>query len=550
MNNRQPTIAKNDGKFTALYCRLSRDDELQGDSNSIINQKAILQKYADDNGFGNTIFFVDDGYSGTNFDRPDWQRLIALAEDGKIGTVIVKDMSRLGRDYLKVGYYTEVFFPGLDIRFIAINNGVDSANQQDSDFTPFLNIINEWYAKDTSKKIRAVFKAKGQSGKPLCTNPPYGYVKDPEDKSRWIIDPEAAEVVREIFSLCVQGYGPTQISKELTRRKVENPVAHARRLGITIPAKPLDEEPCIWHDSTVARLLTRIEYLGHTANFKTYRKSYKNKKQMHNAPSEWQIFENTHDAIIDQETFDIVQKIRDGRRRLTPMGEMPILSGMLFCADCGAKLYQVRGRGWEHSQEYFVCATYRKQKGKCSSHQIRNVVIEQLLLDDLRRVTSYAREHEDEFVRLVTQKSKQETERNLRESKKELEAAKARISKLDSIIQRLYEDNLEGKVSDERFGKLTATYEAEQRELERRIAELENIMATTKNESLGVDTFLTLVRRYTDIKELDAELIRMFVEKILVYKAEKVDGHRVQRIKIIYNGIGEIPNAPINEKTA
>lgn len=496
------------------------------------------------------MVFVDDGYSGTNFDRPDWQRLISLAEDGKIGTVIVKDMSRLGRDYLKVGYYTEVFFPGVDIRFIAINNGVDSANQQDSDFTPFLNIINEWYAKDTSKKIRAVFKAKGQSGKPLCTNPPYGYVKDPEDKSRWIIDPEAAEVVREIFSLCVQGYGPTQISKELTRRKIENPVAHARRLGITIPAKPIDEDPCVWHDSTVARLLTRIEYLGHTANFKTYRKSYKNKKQMHNDPSEWQIFENTHESIIDQETFDIVQKIRDGRRRLTPMGEMPILSGMLFCADCGAKLYQVRGRGWEHSQEYFVCATYRKQKGKCSSHQIRNVVIEQLLLEDIRRVTSYAREHEDEFVRLVTQKSKQETERNLRESKKELEAAKARVSKLDGIIQRLYEDNIEGKVSDERFAKLTATYEAEQRELERRIAELQSFMANAKNESLGVDTFLTLIRKYTDIKELDAELIRVFVEKILVYKAEKVDGHRVQRIKIIYNGIGEIPTTPINEKTA
>ena len=550
MNNRQPTITKNDSKITALYCRLSRDDELQGDSNSIINQRAILQKYADDNGFGNTMVFVDDGYSGTNFERPDWQRLISLAEDGKIGTVIVKDMSRLGRDYLKVGYYTEVFFPGVDIRFIAINNGVDSANQQDSDFTPFLNIINEWYAKDTSKKIRAVFKAKGQSGKPLCTNPPYGYVKDPEDKSRWIVDPEAAEVVREIFSLCVQGYGPTQIAKELTRRKIENPVAHARRLGITIPAKPIDEDPCVWHDSTVARLLTRIEYLGHTANFKTYRKSYKNKKQMHNDPSEWQIFENTHEAIIDQETFDIVQKIRDGRRRLTPMGEMPILSGMLFCADCGAKLYQVRGRGWEHSQEYFVCATYRKQKGKCSSHQIRNVVIEQLLLEDIRRVTSYAREHEDEFVRLVTQKTKQETERNLRESKKELEAAKARVSKLDGIIQRLYEDNIEGKVSDERFAKLTATYEAEQRELERRIAELQSFMANAKNESLGVDTFLTLVRKYTDIKKLDAELIRVFVEKILVYKAEKVDGHRVQRIKIIYNGIGEIPTTPINEKTS
>ena len=549
MNNRQPTIAKND-KITALYCRLSRDDELQGDSNSIINQKAILQKYADDNGFGNTMFFVDDGYSGTNFDRPDWERLISLAEDGKIGTVVVKDMSRLGRDYLKVGYYTEVFFPGLNIRFIAINNGVDSANQQDSDFTPFLNIINEWYAKDTSKKIRAVFKAKGQSGKPLCTNPPYGYVKDPEDKSRWIIDPEAAEVVREIFSLCVKGYGPTQIAKELTRRQIENPVAHARKQGLTLPAKTLDEDPCAWHDSTVARLLTRVEYLGHTANFKTYRKSYKNKKQMHNDRSEWQIFENTHEAIIDQETFDIVQKIRDGRRRLTPMGEMPILSGMLFCADCGAKLYQVRGRGWEHSKEYFVCATYRKQKGKCSSHQIRNVVIEQLLLDDIRRVTAYAREHEDEFVRLVTQKSKQETERNLRESKKELEAAKARVTKLDGIIQRLYEDNIEGKVSDERFAKLTATYEAEQRQLEYRIAELQSFMVNAKNESLGVDTFLSMVRSYTDIKELDAEIIRVFVEKILVYKAEKVDRHRVQRIKIIYNGIGEIPTTPINEKTA
>jgi len=290
--------------------------------------------------------------------------------------------------------------------------------------------------------------------------------------------------------------------------------------------------------------------LGHTANFKTYRKSYKNKKQMHNDRSEWQIFEDTHEAIIDQETFDIVQKIRDGRRRLTPMGEMPILSGMLFCADCGAKLYQVRGRGWEHSKEYFVCATYRKQKGKCSSHQIRNVVIEQLLLDDIRRVTAYAREHEDEFVRLVTQKSKQETERNLRESKKELEAAKARVTKLDGIIQRLYEDNIEGKVSDERFAKLTATYEAEQRQLEHRIAELQSFMANAKNESLGVDTFLSMVRRYTDIKELDAELIRVFVEKILVYKAEKVDGHRVQRIKIIYNGIGEIPTTPINEKTA
>lgn len=306
INRQSFTTAKNDNKITALYCRLSRDDELQGDSNSIKNQKAILQKYADDNGFGNTQFFVDDGYSGTNFDRPDWQRLVALAEEGSIGTIIVKDMSRLGRDYLKVGYYTEVFFPGSDIRFIAINNGVDSANQQDSDFTPFLNIINEWYAKDTSKKIRAVFKAKGQNGKPLCTNPPYGYIKDPEDKDHWIVDEEAAKVVREVFHLCVCGYGPQHIGREMMKRGYMNPTAYAKANGIGKPDTRTVGDDYTWQDSTVSHMLGRMEYLGHTVNFKTYRKSYKNKKQLKNDPSEWQIFENTHEAIIDQETFDIV----------------------------------------------------------------------------------------------------------------------------------------------------------------------------------------------------------------------------------------------------
>jgi site-specific DNA recombinase len=278
-------------------------------------------------------FFVDDGYSGTNFDRPDWQRLMALVEEGGVGTIIVKDMSRLGRDYLKVGYYTEVLFPGSDIRFIAISNGVDSANQQDSDFTPFLNIINEWYAKDTSKKIRAVFKAKGQAGKPLCTNPPYGYVKDPDDKTHWVIDEEAADVVRQAFHLCMDGYGPTQIAKEFMKRGYRNPTAHAKDMGYNPPDNRTNAGDYIWDTSTIVYMLSRQEYLGHTVNFKTYRKSYKQKKQLKTDPSEWQIFENTHDAIIDQDTFDIVQRIRDGRRRWTPLGEMPILSGMLFCAD-------------------------------------------------------------------------------------------------------------------------------------------------------------------------------------------------------------------------
>jgi DNA invertase Pin-like site-specific DNA recombinase len=542
------TAVKNNDKITALYCRLSRDDELQGDSNSIKNQKTILQKYADDNGFTNTEFFVDDGYSGTNFDRPDWQRLISQVEEGRIGTVIVKDMSRLGRDYLKVGYYTEVLFPGSDIRFIAINNNVDSANQQDSDFTPFLNIINEWYAKDTSKKIRAVFKSKGQSGKPLCTNPPYGYIKDPEDKTRWIVDEEAAKVVREAFHLCMQGYGPSQIAKEFTNRRIMNPTAHARKNGINIPDNRGHDDDYVWRGSTIVHMLSRQEYLGHTVNFKTYRKSYKQKKQMKNDPSEWMIFKNTHEAIIEESVFEVVQRIRDGRRRLTPMGEMPLLSGMIFCADCGNKMYQVRGRGWEHEKEYFVCATYRKVKGGCSSHQIRNVVVEELLLDGIRRVTAFARNFEEEFVEMVTKKTRSELDKSMRDSKRELEQAQARIAKLDEIIQRLYEDNIEGKISDERFAKMTANYEAEQQVLEKRVMELKSIMTEEKESALNVDHFLSLVRKYTDIKELTAEIIREFVEKIYVYKAERIDGRRVQRIKIVWNCIGEF-DPPVSTST-
>jgi site-specific DNA recombinase len=549
MNSRQSyTAVKNNDKITALYCRLSRDDELQGDSNSIKNQKTILQKYADDNGFTNTEFFVDDGYSGTNFDRPDWQRLISLMEEGRIGTIIVKDMSRLGRDYLKVGYYTEVLFPGSDIRFIAINNNVDSANQQDSDFTPFLNIINEWYAKDTSKKIRAVFKSKGESGKPLCTNPPYGYIKDPEDKTRWIVDEEAAEVVREAFRLCMQGYGPSQIAKEFTRRRIMNPTAHAKKNGINIPDNRGHDDDYVWRGSTIVHMLSRQEYLGHTVNFKTYRKSYKQKKQMKNDPSEWMIFKNTHEAIIEESVFEVVQRIRDGRRRLTPMGEMPLLSGMMFCADCGNKLYQVRGRGWKHEKEYFVCATYRKIKGGCSSHQIRNAVVEELLLDGIRRVTAFARDCEDEFVEMVTKKTRSELDKSMRDSRRELEQAQARIAKLDEIIQKLYEDNIEGKISDERFTKMTANYEAEQQTLEKRVTELKSIMTEEKESALNVDHFLTLVRKYTDIKELTAEIIREFVEKIYVYKAERIDGRRVQRIKIVWNCIGEF-DPPVSTST-
>ena len=552
MNRQSQTAVKND-LITALYCRLSRDDELQGDSNSIKNQKAILQKYAVDNGFGNIQFFVDDGYSGTTFDRPDWQRLSGMIDEGQIGTLIVKDMSRLGRDYLQVGMLTEMVFPNNDVRFIAVNNGVDSVNGTENDMTPFINLFNEFYAKDTSRKIRAVFKAKGNAGKPLCTNPPYGYIKDPEDKNHWIIDETAAEVVREIFHLCVQGYGVSKIANIITAKHIMNPTAHAKALGIGVSDNRSTADDYKWGNSTISHMLTRQEYIGSTVNFKTYRKSYKQKKQLKNDPDNWQIFEGTHEAIIDDETFAIVQRLREGRRRVTPMGEMPILSGMLFCADCGAKLYQVRHRGWTHDKEHFVCATYRKVKGGCSSHQIRNVVVEELLLDGIRNITAFARDHEDEFVQMVTDKTRAEVNRSLRDDKRELEQAQVRAEKLDDIIQRLYEDNLDGKISDERFAKMTASYEDEQKTLESRIRELKAAIGTVTENASNVDAFLKLVRRYTDIQELTAEIIREFVEKIYVYKAEHIDGKRVQRIKIVWNCIGEfIPpdKCKKDEKTA
>ena len=351
----------------------------------------------------------------------------------------------------------------------------------------------------------------------------------------------------------MNGYGPTQIAKELRKRKIETPVEYGKRVGVNVPAASYREndDPCRWTTSTVVHILESQEYLGHTVNFKTYRKSYKLKKQMKNDPSEWQIFENTHEAIIDKETFDIVQRIRDGRRRVTPMGEMPILSGMVYCADCGQKLYQVRSRDWEHDKEHFVCATYRKKgKHECPSHQIRNVVIEQLLLADLQQVTAFARDHEAEFVEMVTKSKSREIDRSLRECCKEYEQARARISKLDTIVQRLYEDNIEGKISDERFAKMTATYDAEQKQLESRVVELQAFLDEAKEKSLNTEYFLSLVRKYTDIKELDAEIIREFVERIIVFQAEKVDGHRQQRIQIVYNYIGALDIPSKTEKTA
>lgn len=493
--------------------------------------------------------------SPVRYDLADFEQFATAAKEAteteeKEDTEPEDDFALMGKGSGKELIDTEMVFPNADVRFIAINNGVDSANQAENDMTPFINIFNEFYAKDTSRKIGAVFKAKGQAGKPLCTNPPYGYVKDPEDKLHWIVDEEAAGNVREVFRLCVQGYGVSQTANEMSKRHVLNPTAYAKANGRQIADNRSDTQSYEWTGSTVSHMLSRPEYLGHTVNFKTYRKSYKQKKRMKNDPSEWQIFENTHEAIIDQETYDIVQRIRDGRRRLTPMGEMPILSGMVFCADCGAKLYQVRYRGWTHEQEHMVCATYRK-KGKeiCSSHQIRNCVLEELLLDGIRSVTAFARDHEDEFVEMVTKKKRAEVDRSLRDGKRELEQTQTRIRKLDDIIQHLYEDNLEGKISDERFVKLSENYENEQKTLEARVSELRRMIASEQESNVNVGRFLDLVRKYTDIRELTAEVIREFVERIYVHQAERINGKKVQRIRIVWNCIGELtPPMPTHKK--
>ena len=374
-----------EGDETALYTRLSRDDELTGESNSIKNQRELLLQYAKSKGYANVQVYVDDGYSGTNFNRPDFKRMMERVEAGLIKRVIVKDMSRFGRNYLEVGYYTEVIFPEYDVQFIAVNDNVDSEVQTDNDFTPFRNIMNEWYAKDISKKMKSAIKAKGNSGKHTNPLPPYGYIKDPNDKNKWLIDEEAATVVRRIFGLCMQGFGPTQISRILTNEGVDTPKIHAKKMGrkVTIRA---NEMPEAWADQTVGAILGYWEYLGWTVNFKTKKKSFKSKKVILLPSDEWQVFKDTQEPIIDEETFWAVQKIREGKRRLDSLGEPNALSGMLFCGDCGHRLYLRRQRD-PHQKDYFVCSVYRKKrKYFCTSHFIRLADIEKILLRDLRQV--------------------------------------------------------------------------------------------------------------------------------------------------------------------
>ena len=538
-------IKGTDTGITALYCRLSQDDGNVGDSDSIINQKKILAEYAERNGYTPYQFYIDDGFSGTNFERPQFKHMIEDAKKGTVKRIICKDLSRFGRDYIKVGLYTEFIFPDKDIHFIAVNDDVDSNVQKDNDLAPFKNLFNEWYARDTSKKIKAVKKAKGLAGEHMSCVAPYGYRKNPDNPKEWLIDEESAEVVREIFRLCVDGYGPRRIANILTERKILIPSAYALEKGYAV-RNNIPKNPCQWSSTVVVDVLERMDYLGHTVNFKTHRKSYKQKKKIENDKSEWEIFENTHEPIIDKSTFDIVQKIRANRKRPTKMGEMPMFSGILYCADCGKKLSFHRRANDPDTKHNFVCSNYRSDTHNCSMHYIRNVVVEQLVLENLREVVSYVKAYEDEFVQMVMDADIKQKSKELAKKKRVLSDKEKRYTQLDGLFQRIYEDNVSGKLSDERFVKLSQGYEAEQKDLQSEIEALRMELSQEEQQSVNVKSFLSTVKKYTEIPELTSEIVHEFIDRIIVHEADKSSGKRIQEIEIIYNHIGVFDRSKVN----
>lgn len=528
-------MTKQPDKITALYCRLSRDDEQDGLSGSIKNQQAILEKYAQENGFKNTRVFIDDGWSGTNFARPAFTEIMELAEKGRIGTLIVKDHSRLGRNRLIVGQLLEEGFDSLGVRYIAIMDNIDTAKGI-SDLVPMQDLFNEWHAKNTSQKVRNVFKSKGMSGAPLTTNPPYGYLKDPESKNGWIVDEEAAKIVRQIFAWCVDGLGPTQIAKHLKAAKVPTPTEHWSNIGrncSNLPAVPYN-----WCSDTVANILSKQEYCGDTVNFRSTTKSFKNKKKIERPPEEWQIFKNTHPAIIAREVFALVQELRKHRRRPTKSGIVSPFSGLLYCADCGEKLYYSVTNNHKREQAYFFCSSYRKNSEVCSAHYIREKVVEQIVLESMQRILLNVQAFEKEFARKQMDCYTEDKKKQLAAKHRELSRAKKRIAEIDTLIQKIYEDNASGKLSDERYATLSLSYEEEQKTLKAAVPELQSFLETETDKTESLQCFIQKVKQITELKVLTPELIHEFVDKIVVYAPRYLDGKRVQLLDIYYSGVG------------
>ena len=517
---------------------MSRDDEIEGDSNSIVHQKEILSEYARKHGFENTRFYADDGYSGTNFNRPDFQRMMSDVQAGLMKTIIVKDMSRFGRDYIMVGYYTEIFLPQADIRFIAVNDGVDTENQVDNDFTPFRNIINEWYAKDTSKKIRSVLKAKGNSGKHLSVIPPFGYKKDPNDKEKWLIDDDAAQIVRKIFRMYLDGNNMGSIARKLTEEGIETPKLYAENRGIK--HYKAATYPEIWSRISVEYILSNYEYTGCTVNFKTKRKSFKNKKQVIQSKEDWAVFEGTQEAIIDKETFETVQKMRGTKRAYTKFNEVNIFSGLLFCADCGGKM-TIRRRKDDRRKDAYVCSTYRKKKKHlCTEHAIKADVLKQIVLNDIRKVCAYVKEYEQAFIEDYRKCSVKESARQQAAARNELKKAESRLSEIGKIIVKLYEEKVCGTMPEARFELLAKNYEIEQSALKQKVESLKVGLAVAEESDDSISKFVSLVRNYTEVNELTPEILNSFIDKIYIGKPERIDGQRVQEVKIIYKLVGAV----------
>ena len=547
----------NSAKITALYERLSRDDEQQGESNSIINQKQYLEEYAKRQGFSNIRHFTDDGISGTTFEREGFQKLIAEVEAGNVSTVIVKDMSRLGRNYLKVGFYTDIMFPEKGVRFIAVNNGVDSETMGDNDFTPFLNIMNEWYAKDTSQKIRAIFKAKMQEGKRVSPSVPYGYLRDPQDKQHLIIDPEPAEVVRRIYRLVIEGVGVSAIARQLTDERVLIPSAYAAEHCPENNHSKSFTSPYTWSNTAVCYILEKQEYMGHTVLGKTVLESFKTKKRRKAKPEELMIFPNTHEAIIDEETWNTAQKARKTIRKEVPNGTYTNrLTGLLYCADCGHRMYyrspqsQHRANGKIYdSDNLYICGNYRNIHSQCTAHSVKVSAVESLIAVSIREVCGFALEHEEEFLNTVREMDDKESERIITDSRNEKRTAAKRIDELNDLIKKLYEGNATGKIPDRHFTRLLADYDSELSTLEARTEELDNIIAQGKENEIRTDKFMRLVKKYSEFDEITTPMLNEFIDRVLIH--EPVYGekrsHRTQEIEIHFNFIGKIGLPNVSE---
>ena len=536
-------------KITALYCRLSvedtKDEKKNGKedlSNSIQNQKAMLLQYARDHRFPHPTFFIDDGYSGVTYDRPGFQKMLDEIEAGHVGVVITKDLSRLGRNSALTGLYINYTFPQNDVRYIAINDHFDSINPNstDSDIAGIKNWFNEFFAKDTSRKIRAVQKAKGERGERLTVHVPYGYMKNPENPKEWMIDKEAAQVVKKIFTLCMNGRGPSQIADQLEKDKILTPTAYKNKQGVKTPhTEP--ENPYRWHESTIVNILERKEYIGATVNFKTYTNSIWDKKQRENPEENRVIFYNTHPAIIEQEVFDKVQEIRQQRHRRTATGKSSPFSGLVFCADCKQKLYYSTTKYFEKRQDFFICSTHRANKDKCSGHYIRAVVLEDLVWNHMKEVISYVTRYEAHFRVEMEQKLRLQSEETIRVYKKRLAQAEKRIGELDRLFIKIYEDNAKGKLNDDRFAMMSKTYEDEQAQLKSEIVNLQKEIEVQERQIEDLEQFIQRARRYTDLTELTPYALRELVKAVYVEAPDKSSGKRKQRVHIEYDLVGYIP---------